>query len=265
MRITLRESDQRQPTAVRLPRRRSCTHGPSPDDDAKSLVATVPVPAQESIMPKKPDYLAQSIRKCVAPHLAEANFARRSVKNYYRIRGDLIDVILFSRSSWGDGFYLHYFVNPVFGLEARLLSSYIVGERLSQDADGTLWTAEGPEDSDQSVQSALNCIAGTVLPWFDTVPDIKQYLVKLRLTGDTAYRANEIVCLCALGRIEEALSLCESRREYFTVMGNIDRVTERFFRYYHELAVAANEGTIHAYLLSHKQRNLADAKIVLPE
>ena len=213
-------------------------------------------------MPTKPDYLGKSVKKIIAPFLLANGFRPRSVKAYYRVRDHFVDVVLFSRSAWGSGFYMHYFTNPLATPLTKVLSSYQVGNRLSADADHAQWEAGDQQESDRSVSHALQRLEEEALPWFDELTGPEAYLTRLEDFQQNVYRARTLVCLCLLGKTKDALALCDERRSFLETSELAEEdVTKAFLQYYDDLCDAIRGNRLEGFLRGIEEANMKDAKI----
>lgn len=150
---------------------------------------------------KDPDFVKRAITKHLKPALADAGFYRIRPRKFVRLRGDLVDVIAFQMSQWGGrDFFVHHFCNllPMPEWEDPL-EGYKLGERIS---NGTIdWCGETADKAEAAILDVVQASDEVILPWFDHIAGIKDYIVEYIAKPSTVLSSMQIVvALLLLGK-----------------------------------------------------------------
>ena len=147
------------------------------------------------------DFINRAITAELKPILEADGFFRRHPKCFVRVRGDLVDVLSFQVSQYGSRlFYVHHFCNllPDPNWES-VIAGYQVGNRLSaKNGDGTDWIGDSEENANVAMGSVVRAYEMTIRPWFETIPDVRNWIVEYIGTGRSSVRAFDMAVALAL-------------------------------------------------------------------
>lgn len=211
-------------------------------------------------MPKKTDLLGNCAKSALGSFLTEHGFSKQSNLTYYRLRGGLVDVIALASSRWGGSFYLYYAVNLVSFPWGNILSDYTVGMRLSGQGSN-LWNAESVTAAERSLAEVRSELEARIVPWFNRIDSLEDYLDFTRHLDKNAYKLREIFLLALLGRDQEAISLIRERSIFVAERLKND-VTLEVLEEYRRVESHLREGTFGSYADDLAARNLKLAKVL---
>lgn len=148
------------------------------------------------------DFATRAITATLKPLLSQHGFYRRNPKTFVRIRGDLVDVISFQMSQYGSrGFYLHYYCNLLVTPNwQKVLSSYQVGYRIQNIKNGPELKADDEVSATEAMEGVVNLSKEVVLPWFDELIGVKEWLIEyIAKPGKTLNSTEVVSALLLLG------------------------------------------------------------------
>lgn len=147
------------------------------------------------------DYTNRAITSDLKPILSADGFYRRHPRCFVRIRGDLVDVVSFQVSQYGSKlFYVHHFCNllPDPNWE-YVITGYQVGNRLGRrDGDGSEWIGDTEDNAKEAIKSVVHTYEATIKPWFEMVPDVRNWIVEYIGSGRSTVNSFEMVVALAL-------------------------------------------------------------------
>ena len=116
------------------------------------------------------DPTKNAVRNVIEPALAVHGFVRAKEKDFYRVRGSLIDAITFGFGRWGsEVLYIYYSVHLV---EDPVTSPYTyhAGDRLS-----AVWHPKSHESSIASAEAIIEDLRTYAFRWFDEIGSVEKY------------------------------------------------------------------------------------------
>lgn len=115
------------------------------------------------------DPTKHAVRNVIEPFLADYGFSRSKEKDFFRVRGDLLDNIYFGFGRWGSEviyiyYSVHLLVDPV-----TSISTYRVGNRLSAN-----WFPKDHDAACKSAKEILKEIKACAFEWFDEIDSVNK-------------------------------------------------------------------------------------------
>jgi hypothetical protein len=163
-----------------------------------------------------PDFLSAALKEQLAPLLKAAGFVPRGSRQFVRLRGPLCDSVALQVSQWGDrSFYLHRYVgvliSPMFTPDG-----YRVGHRIDRDPQedapqAVPWQAADATSAQAAVASLCRVMCDAVLPWFDSVPGLAEWIVEyIADPNNPVDNLDLAAALAGLGRTDRPWWICEA-------------------------------------------------------
>lgn len=116
------------------------------------------------------DPTKNAVRNVIEPGLSEFGFVRSKEKDFYRVRGPLMDKIYFGFGRWGsDVIYVYYSVHLIED-PVTSVHTYQAGDRLSAS-----WSPENHEACIESAEMILRDIKTFAFPWFNEIDSVHKY------------------------------------------------------------------------------------------
>jgi len=139
------------------------------------------------------DPTKNAVRNVLEPALAEKGFVRSKEKDFFRIRGALLDNIYFGFGRWGsEVIYIYYSVHLVED-PVTSIDTYNVGGRLSAS-----WFPKDHEAAIESARKILKDIEKSAMAWFEEVDSVEKLEGAWYDSGSTS--AFTAIALNDLGR-----------------------------------------------------------------
>lgn len=116
------------------------------------------------------DPTKNAIRNVIEPALARSGFIRSNEKDFFRVRGELLDNIYFGFGRWGSDviyiyFSVHLLIDPV-----TSIATYHVGDRLSAK-----WFPKDHDAASASAAAILEDIEKYAFEWFGQIDDVRKF------------------------------------------------------------------------------------------
>lgn len=115
------------------------------------------------------DPTKHAVRNVIEPFLSEHGFSRSKEKDFFRVRGELLDAIYFGFGRWGsDVIYIYYSVHlladPVTNID-----TYHVGDRISAK-----WFPNDHDAACVSAKKLLHDVKKYAFEWFNEIDSVKK-------------------------------------------------------------------------------------------
>ncbi|GAB6141025.1 hypothetical protein JCM14076_17540 [Methylosoma difficile] len=163
-------------------------------------------------MSKQPDFIKQAITQHLAPVLTNAGFYRYKPKHFVRIRGEIVDSVGFQVSQWGSrDFYVHHYVNLLSDPNMSI-DAYSIGDRVDGPPDRDVkWNGADENSASLALQSVTKLVEEEVLPWFESIHSIRDYIVAYVANPNTHLESLELaIALIRTGTTNRAWWICHA-------------------------------------------------------